>query len=204
MQNLLDGIFAIEEKDKQELKESAGRGELFSIFDVLGWRTDEVKTHSSFIVGLLDSQGNHACGDKFLQAFLNVIECNDIKLDVRSAKVCSEYNTGPINKKKTEGGILDIIIESEDKAIIIENKIYAGDQKNQLLRYQNYAKKKYKKYYLLYLTLDGHSPSEDSAPDDVKYYCINYRDDILPWLAECVKISEGKPVVQKRSRNMFL
>jgi len=40
--------------------------------------------------------------------------------------------------EKTKGGRIDIYIESNNKYIFIENKIYAEDQENQLLRYRNY------------------------------------------------------------------
>lgn len=49
------------------------------------------------------------------------------------------------------------MISAEGKQIIIENKIYAVDQDNQLIRYHNFRKGNTVKLY--YLTLDGCEPS---------------------------------------------
>ena len=64
-------------------------------------------------------------------------------------------------KTEKSGGRVDIVLDDHKGCgVIIENKVDAGDQENQLLRYDNYAKKYFKKdYRLLYLTLDGHKPS---------------------------------------------
>lgn len=195
MQQLLNNIFTIVEQDRKEIKEKIEHGEMFNIFEVLGMETDEVRTHSAFIASLLDPKGKHSCGDLFLKAFIDVTECPDLKLDTKNASVNIEVDTGPIRNKGTEGGRLDILIESKDKAFIIENKIYATDQSNQLLRYQNYALKTYKRHILLYLTLDGHAPSI-SPTEEIDYWCINYRDDILPWLEKCEEIAHDKPTIQ--------
>ena len=196
MQQLLNNIFTIVEQDRKEIKEKLEHGEMFNIFEVLGMETDEVRTHSAFIASLLDPKGKHSCSDLFLKAFIDVTDCSDLKLDTKNASVDIEVDTGPIRNKGTEGGILDILIESEDKALIIENKIYATDQSNQILRYYNYAKKSYKKHRILYLTLDGHAPSISSSEEDIDYRCINYRDEILPWLEKCEEIVHDKPTIQ--------
>lgn len=192
MQQLLNNIFTIVEQDRKEFNEKIEHGEMFNIFEVLRMETDEVRTHSTFIASLLDPKGRHSCGDLFLKAFIDITNCHDLKLDTANASVNIEVDTGPIRNKGTEGGRLDILIESKGKALIIENKIYATDQDNQLLRYYNYAKKTYKKHILLYLTLDGHA----SSTEEIDYWCISYKDDILPWLEKCEEIAHDKPTIQ--------
>lgn len=56
------------------------------------------------------------------------------------------------------------------------------------------------KFPVLYLTPDGHSPSDDSTQTDgmqcrcgEDYVCISYRDVIVPWLDKCINEMEDKP-----------
>ncbi len=92
--------------------------------------------------------------------------------------------------------------ESEKRLIIIENKIYAGDQENQLRRYYNYAKEHFKNYCLIYLTLDGHEPSETSlgGGESIEYQTASYRDHILRWIEDCVKEAYDKPLIRETLR----
>ena len=69
-----------------------------------------------------------------------------------------------ISEDKTKGGRIDIVIKLKETVIVIENKIYAPDQDNQLIRYKN----EYPFSKLYYLTLDGHFPHDKSIN-----YCIN-------------------------------
>ena len=64
-----------------------------------------------------------------------------------------------------EGGRLDIICQDRNSnKIIIENKIHAPDQINQLLRYHNYDKNA----TLIYLNLYGGEPTELSLGNKIK------------------------------------
>ncbi|RXJ73516.1 hypothetical protein CS022_09825 [Veronia nyctiphanis] len=75
---------------------------------------------------------------------------------------------------------IDILIRAGDIAVVVENKIYADDQPEQLLRYHEIMTDEgAKTIHLIYLTLDGRQPSEQSAGhliDQVK--CVSYRQDI--------------------------
>ena len=162
LQNLLSEVakFYIESKRKEN--ERWGRGESFNIFNTIGLWSEEVRLHSALIGELLNPNGSHGASSLFLKAFLEVMGIEEGYLDYES---CSpkilERVIGSVTEN--EGGRIDIIIEDGKHAVIIENKIYAPDQKNQLLRYHNYGKKKFPKgYELLYLTLDGHDPSDGS------------------------------------------
>ena len=125
------------------------------------------------------------------------------EFDVDSAKVYVEYNVGNISDDYTEGGRIDLLVQDKNKqTIIIENKIYAGDQHCQMFRYNQFAKKDLQladnQLRLLYLTLNGDEPSKDSLnDDDFKYFRISYRDDILPWLECCLSIAALKPMVRE-------
>lgn len=155
-------------------------------------------THSKIIASFLNPQGSHGQGDLFLRLFLQTIENKDkINIDTSNAKVYTEYDIG-VN------GRLDIFIDNGSYGIIIENKVYAGDQPEQLSRYDTFAKKKYKEgnYTIYYLTLDGHEASEDSIKNKeteecVNYYCISYSKDIINWLQFCIQESATMPLVRE-------
>ena len=49
---------------------------------------------------------------------------------------------------------------------------------------------------LLFLTLDG-KPSSDENVDQNQYVCISYREHIIPWLTECVRLAVEKPFVRE-------
>lgn len=63
----------------------------------------------------------------------------------------------------------------KNKAIIIENKIYAGDQEYQMLRYYNHSKT-YADSRLIYLSLDGKTPSNFSTKSGETF---DYKSSIL-------------------------
>ena len=104
------------------------RGEDFNIFEVMGMESDEVFTHSAILACLLDPNGSHGCGDVFLKLFLSsLLIFSDWNFSTKNAKTQVEYSIGPILKSREEGGRIDILLESDQKGIIIENKIYACD-----------------------------------------------------------------------------
>jgi len=201
IENLLFQVAEIVRQDKWEKEQD---GDNFNIFDILNLSADE-KKHSAFIAELLNPQGSHNFGDTFLQAFIDTIDClKDWGFNTARAKIQLELPIGCINNRCTEGGFIDIWIESQDRAIIIENKIYACDQKKQLLRYRNYAEKlvKLKKlsdYRLIYLTLDNREASDYSTDKQLEagknYFIIGYPFEILKWLECCAAKSSGNLMV---------
>lgn len=181
-----------------EIKEyERAQGNSFNIFNVLGMTSNEVKLHSALIVEMLDPNGSHGMKDLFLKAFIEALGISDFNLNTKSASVEKEKNIG--RKTQTTGGILDIMITDAHKVIIIENKIYASDQDNQLLRYKNFAQN-FKEYKLYYLTLHCNNAKDSSlglyssmSHDD--YECISYEKHILEWIDRCIEISSEKPLV---------
>ena len=201
IETLLGQISKIVDREKTLQKEKRKRGENFNIFSVLGLSTSEVRLHSAFLGELLNPDGDHGLGSKFLEAFVDIIIKQvdpDFEIDTTTCKVRVEYPIGEILEDYTEGGRIDLlIVDDKNHAIIIENKIDAIDQKNQLLRYQNYAKKNTQKYVLLYLTKYGTDPSPDSTLGQVEYKSLSYKDDIHLWLNQCVSIAALFPRVRE-------
>ena len=200
----LNTISKLYKNEKQVEHKKREDGEFFNVFNTIGLRAEEVRLHSAFIAELLNPKGSHGLSNLFLQAFLEETGLpNDYIVYQQCSKNIVERVIGPVTD--TEGGRIDIIIDDGNHAIIIENKIYAGDQKNQMLRYNNYGRKKFPNgYKLVYLTLDGHKPDDSSLEnDEYSYITISYEKDIVEWLEKCYSISAGKPLVQSVIKQYF-
>ena len=191
LKKLLLYVNLILQKEKVRKEESRKRGERFNVFEMLGVAHYEV-THSKIIAGFLNPQGSHGQGNLFLRLFLQTIETESkINIDTTNAKVYTEHDTGD--------GRIDILIEDgTGHGIVIENKVYAGDQPEQLIRYNSFAENKYKKgnYTIYYLTLYGYEASDNSA-NGVVYKCISYSKDIISWLQHCIRESSTMPLVRE-------
>lgn len=190
-------ILELYQNAKQVEEKRREQGDFFYIFNVIGLRTEEVRLHSALIAELLNPKGNHGVSYLFLQAFLDLLGIEDNYIDyTRCSLNIKERAIGHITK--TEGGIIDIIIEDGTRAIIIENKIYAKDQANQLLRYYNYGKKEFPNgFQLLYLTLNGNDPHSCSlGGKKIGYRTISYKTDIIDWLVRCYDIAKRKQLTQ--------
>ena len=148
-------------------------GELFNLYSLLGLEHRENETHSVLLADLLSPKGSHGQKDKFLQLFFETL---GIKVEnTEFAKVSREYYIGKIDEDYTKGGRIDILIEIGDKKWLIENKLYAKDQENQLERYHQ----KFPNATILYLTLDGKEYHNEIGFDVKK---ISYEETILKWL----------------------
>lgn len=207
LEKLLSQVRVYVNEDKQRRAEAFRRGECYNVFNVLGVDNMEL-SHSAFLAALLDPNGSHGMQDAFLKAFIDTIAHGGTKpeLDTAHAKVYTEYNIGNITE--TTGGRIDILITDRSDtgsgkagghAIIIENKIWAADQPNQLQRYDKYACGTYSSdgYLLLYLTLDGKEPTDQSKGALTNYRCISYRSDIIGWLHKCAQLAFDKPRVRE-------
>lgn len=163
---------------------------------------DEVNMHSGFLVSLLDTRGEHYQDDLFLKLFLQTLGLEIWFGETKNAQVFKE--------KKN----IDIHINNGEKHIIIENKIWSGDQDGQIARYINeiHANSSddesvsYENIAVVYLSPFGREPSPNSLclknknikwqikgdllefnENKVKYKQISYEKDILAWIKECQK-----------------
>ena len=208
--NILNQVRIVSQKIKEQRKEKFERGESFNIFNDLGFMSDEVHLHSMFLANLLNPKGSHGQRGKFLEAFLKMLQksfpaisADSLELDTAIASVEVEKYIG--RQTDSEGGRIDIYLTDSKHSIIIENKIYAGDQHHQMLRYWNYGMSQKgndteKSFVLIYLTLDGCSPSKDSLGEDLKendIVCLSYKSDIRGWLDRCVELAARTPLVRE-------
>ncbi len=147
--------------------------------------------------------GSHGLDDAFLKLFTEQLGLKNFSTDFATCEV--EKYIGQTSE--SEGGRIDILITSkENEKIIIENKIYAGDQDNQLIRYYNYGLKTSKTFSLYYLTLDKKQPSPESCKSsdlelkESYFTCISYNQEILKWLEKCEKESVQRPILRESIR----
>lgn len=168
-------------------------GEEFNIFSILQMEYDENFTHSRFIAELLRKEGSHKQGNIFLKLFCEQFQINDFDDDNYIVK--TEFFIGNISKDYLNGGRIDIFIKDKnDKVIMIENKINAGEQKYQLIRY----KAKFPNGELFFLTLDGKDSDCKKTKDiELKYSSISYSTDIINWLENCKKSAIDTPMLRE-------
>ena len=164
-----------------ELNQREAQG--FNIFSLLFKSGDEVNLHSKFIYELLNIHGSHHQGTLFLDLFLE-----ELKIDISTKNLL-------VFKEKYN---IDILLQSPEKAILIENKIYTQDHSLQLSRYINkISNEGYKKenITLIYLTLFGHAPTEKEMENKVTV--ISYRKNIVHWLERSIKAVETIPILRE-------
>jgi len=165
----------------------------YNIFDILNVRHRETKLHTPFLIHLLNPKASHEQDSLFLNTFLTEV--------LHLPFTYEELSQFEIHEElSTLEGRLDIImtfkLKGVKKSIVIENKIYAGDQDKQLDRYYNYLRHDLKladsDLWLVYLTPRATPPSSKSIkPADAqklsqnkRLLLIGYHQHIIPWLAE--------------------
>lgn len=170
-------------------KESLKRGERFNMFGACGVNHYE-NTHSAILAEMLSPTGSHGQGSLFLTLFLKEIG-EDNFLDAEHAEVFTEFST--------DYGRIDILIQdTSGHAIIIENKIYAADQQEQLIRYNYYANRTFHQgnYKMIYMTLNGEEASCQSA-GQVDYIKVSYCRDVIGWINVCIEKSAALPLIRE-------
>ncbi len=174
-------------KEKQNKQKQRGLNN-YNILTTVLKESDEVKLHSKIIYSLLDTNGEHYQSNLFLDKFLEVLNIENFKFNTENCSVYREYKN------------IDLYITDGNKHIIIENKIYAKDQKEQIKRYIEEIEKNKelseKDILVIYLSLDGKNPTSYSLGDlKIKnnfierkfdkiaiYKSISYKDELLKWL----------------------
>jgi len=155
-------------------------------------KNDEVRLHSRMMLSFLNPNGTHYQSNLFLDKFLEVLNIDGFTIDTKHCSVYTEYKN------------IDLYITDGTKHIIIENKIYAGDQPNQIERYVEIIEEENHSLTItdmlvIYLSLDRDYPSKDSLGNltitdnfllrDEKnialFKSIHYKNEILEWLELC-------------------
>jgi len=156
----------------------------FNLFSVLRSSSDEVRLHSRFLAFLLDPKATHHQGTTLLNLLLKRLGIENF--DSESVTVEVEYQN------------IDILVRNlSGQALIIENKIYAGDQDEQLWRYhQRMQAEGYADIWTTYLTLEGSEPTERSRKS-LPVILLSYEAEIVSWLKDCVPLVAREPGVRE-------
>ncbi len=140
-------------KEKQNKQKQRGLNDYNLLTTVLS-ADDEVRLHSRMLHSLLAPDGLHYQGSLFLELFLDVIDFRDKSFEIEKARVGLEYKH------------IDLHITDGEKHVIIENKIYAGDQESQIKRYIESLIEEDKvlseNITVIYLSIDRKKPSDYS------------------------------------------
>lgn len=195
IKELLSKLSDMHNAEQDRLQKEEKEGENFNVFSALNMCSDEMRLHSRLLATLFNPKANHGLGNEFLRQFLvTAIKVDDNYITHCNESIAERY-VGEVTE--TTGGRIDIILEDGKHGIIIENKIYAGDQPNQLLRYYNYGVKQFgeNNFKLVYLTLYGSEPSSDSlGGGHFEFIKLSYAQDILRLLEKLGKPQPVKPV----------
>jgi hypothetical protein len=179
------GLVIINRLNRKISKLSA---ESFNIFNILDVGHLEVKTHSTLLAELLNPNGCHGQGILFLETFFET--CADLKSHLNKVSFpllpqdLVEDSWFVDREKTTPFGNMDIVISnsSTKQLVVIENKIYATEQNNQISRYAQWVQSKliyYPHSAVLFLTLDKRPAESDNGYD---YFMIGYKQEIKEWL----------------------
>lgn len=181
----------------------------FNIFGILGVSHYEVTTHSTMLRELLDARGTHGQGNLFFLTFLSMLAGKGIihsdEIPYYSSQTFDDYLCKA--ELLLETGRVDIVISRSSSDFpfyfIIENKVYAVEQEEQIKRYWQELEKmdmpeRNKKIF--YLTIDGKVPL--SIDTETRKYLekkgilhyLSYKKNISSWLASSLPKTESEKV----------
>ena len=176
----------LREREQNWRKETAPD---FNVFRALHLERRETKLHSRFLAELLDPNGIHGQGERFLTEFIDLAK----RSGLRSPSEWPEANYGArLWEITTEEAVneydrLDVVLRCEKAKFItvIENKIDAAEGTEQLLRYDQWLEEQRRFDFrnLVFLTPDGREPKTVSID---RCLCLSYREHVTSWLRQLV------------------
>ena len=184
MRKLLEKAIPIIKKyEEEDIRNGYGN----NIYSLLNVERDEVMTHEGTIYSIFQNQYKHDIKQKLFSAFM-------ISMDLEEKYHYAEWN---VEKEYFAGeGRIDLFFHSCDNtlAVVVELKIDAEDQEHQLTNYYNFVKRSnYVDFEIIYLTLDGREPSEQSIegiPETFHICLRSYGEHMVRWLTLCADIFE--------------
>ena len=154
-----------------------------NIVDILGYKDLEV-SNSKLLYYIFSAYFKYYDKEiNFAKDFSLYIVGNEYKDKIKNAKFENVYR----EFQTKDGRRIDILIVFDKFEIIIENKINASDQENQLLDYYNDRYNGEKDIFLVYLTRGGYEASEYSIEKETreklkdKIYYLSH-GDIAKWI----------------------
>lgn len=177
------------ETDKREASD-------YCLFDILNISRRETVTHTPFLLNLLNPLGTHSQGELFYRSFLYKFgKTPDCFLSFRPESFIARQEW-----PAAQYGRIDLMFYHKHQnnrfAWVIENKIDAGDQDQQVSRYFEYLSNELRitpeRMRIFYLTKYGTFPGDHSIEKTLReqliaqdiLHILSYKNHILPWLME--------------------
>lgn len=153
----------------------------FNAFETLGIVNAEIR-HSNVLAWLLNPKENHGLGDVFIKKLIqtlfylnkNTILKSNLTLFDISLMDYYDFNI------RREWQNIDILAISEENklVLVIENKVWSKESKNQLKKYFDIVHKEFSAYNKVFVFL---TPYGDASSDEENWISFNYKNvfDIL-------------------------
>lgn len=186
-------------KELNELYKSKKAALPYSINVVRELHANE-NANSRILRGLLQysRNGQYPILQSFIELLQTIADC-PIDISIQAPELINEQDNR-----------IDLLIKEKDSyAIIVENKIWgACDQEKQIERYIDYVIDlgiPRRSIFVVYLTLDGNKKVSDisltdkakkhlgySNKNNGRFICMNFKDDIMPWLDTLMDLEETR------------
>ncbi len=171
----------------------------FNVFRILGVEENEDCTHTPVLANLLDPQGSHGQGTMFLDAFIR--RCQRKKGFISPGRKARSALWFVETQRFTQLGTIDLVVSAPGLGyiIVVENKVYAGEQRDQLDRYHRWLqvqRHKYPRQMLVFLTPSG---QKSATAGQAKCVRLSYHRDIAEMLDSTVS-KIGSPRVRELVR----
>lgn len=168
---------------------SRHKGDKFNLFSILGIQRREVETHSFLLYDLINPKGSHYQGNLYLDIFIKeVLGIDDFEFN--NLEIGRETVIPNSNRR------IDLTIKNDKYYLAIEMKIDAGDEKNQIYDYFNFADKNSKEPKVYYLTLYGTDANEESS-QGIDYERISFIEHISKFLEKSIEKSATLPIIRE-------
>jgi hypothetical protein len=159
-------------------------------FSVFNFILPDENGLSAILVDLLNPRGSHGQGDLFLRCFLDQFWREDSRPCGDVEEIKAEARTSRIEQGSRR---MDVRVKFRDGVMVIENKPWAGDQKDQVRDYLKDMAPWLPNARLFYLTRDATPPSEGSidapsreeAENAGRLRLLSYRTHVREWLSTC-------------------
>ena len=177
---------------------------LFNLFSL-----DENRL-SYFIKILLDDKAKHGQQVLFRELLFDMIakKVSDNIKHIFNELVTDKNVKVDVEVSTTSARRMDILIHNDKYAVMIENKPWAADQKNQIKDYVDYLRGRFgSNFYVIYLSGSALQPSDGSISieelkrltQDGHFTTLKYRPDLTEWARKCAEKSESE-----KMRSIFL
>jgi len=159
-----------------------------NVFRIMGAEEYELR-HSNFLAWLLDPAQGHGLGDTFIKWFLRHVFADQKTQDVNEFQLdFCDFSNAMVRR---EWNHIDLLIETDDFVVCIENKLHSQEHSRQLRRYRQVVADHFprKNHCFVFLTPLGGSPVEEE--DEASYVIVDYAVivDILQTLMDLYRDS---------------